>query len=142
MMLDTAILLPPVALAALTLGVWLRMYTSRVNELRSRRIHPQSIATSRQAAEALQDTQAADNFRNLFEMPVLFYVLCGYLAISKLTTVVLLACAWGFVLLRVLHSYIHLTSNKVIRRFQAYVASCLVLWVMWGVFAVRLLLQS
>jgi hypothetical protein len=50
----------------------------------------------------------------------------------------LLACAWGYVVLRALHAYIHLTSNNVIRRFQAYVASTVVLFVMWGVFAVKL----
>ena len=62
---------------------------------------------------------ASDNFRNLFEVPVLFYALCGFLAITQLTTLLLLACAWGYVVLRAAHSYIHLTSNKVMRRFQA-----------------------
>ena len=82
--------------------------------------------------------KAADHFRNLFEVPVLFYALCAYLTITKLTTLFLLACAWGYVALRAFHAYIHLTTNKVVRRFQAFVASTIVLFVMWGVFAVRL----
>ena len=137
--LDNAIFAPAIGMVVLTLIVWLRLYTERLTELRSRKIHPQQVATSRMAAEVLQNVQAADHFRNLFEMPVLFYVLCGFLAITKLTTLLLLACAWGYVALRALHAYIHLTHNKVIRRFQAYLASCLVLWVMWGIFAVRLI---
>ena len=72
-------------------------------------------------------------------MPVLFYALCGFLAVTGLSNLFLLACSWGFVFLRGFHAYIHLTHNKVIRRFQAYVASTIVLFVMWGVFAVRLL---
>ena len=51
----------------------------------------------------------------------------------------LLACAWGYVALRAFHTYIHLTHNKVMRRFQAFVASAIVLYVMWGIFVVRLI---
>ncbi len=139
MNLDHTILLPPTALALLTGIAWLRLGSDRIGELRARRIHPQQIATSKQASEKLDNTQSADHFRNLFEMPVLFYVLCGFLAITQLTTLVLLACAWGYVFLRACHSWIHLTSNKVVRRFQVFVASAIVLYVMWGIFAVRLL---
>lgn len=134
-----AILLPAVAMVLLTGIVWLRLGTDRIAELRARRIHPQKIATSKQSAEMLQNVQSADHFRNLFEMPVLFYVLCGFLEITQLTTPLLLACAWGFVLLRAYHTYIHLTHNNVVKRFRAFVASSMVLYVMWGIFAVKLL---
>lgn len=39
-------------------------------------IGPQSIATSRAISSTLEDTAPADNFRNLFEVPVLFFVVC------------------------------------------------------------------
>jgi hypothetical protein len=142
MTLDHAILLPPTVLAFLTGFVWLRLGSDRLGELRSRRIHPQQIATAKQMTEKLENTQSADHFRNLFEVPVLFYALCGYLAITKFTSLLLLACAWGFVALRALHTYIHLSSNNVIRRFQAFVASSIVLYVMWGIFAIKVLLAS
>jgi hypothetical protein len=134
-----AIFIPAIAMAFLTGFVWLRLGSDRIGELRARRIHPQQVATSRQMTETMQNLQSADHFRNLFEVPVLFYVLCGFLAITELTSPLLLACAWGFVILRAYHTYIHLTHNKVVRRFQAFVASTIVLFVMWGVFAVRLL---
>jgi hypothetical protein len=137
-----AILLPPTALAFLTGFVWLRMGSDRLGELRSRRIHPQQVATSKQMSETLQNTQSADHFRNLFEVPVLFYALCAFIAITGLTTLFLLACAWGYVVLRAAHMYIHLTNNKVVRRFQTFVASTIVLYVMWGVFAVRLVMAD
>ena len=141
MLPEHAILLPPTALALLTGIVWLRLGADRIGELRARRIHPQKIATSRQMAETMQDVRSADNFRNLFEVPVLFYALCGYLAIAQLTNAILLACAWGYVFLRGYHSYIHLTHNKVVRRFQAHVASTIVLYVMWGIFAVQIVMR-
>ena len=142
MTLEHSILLPPTVLAFLTGLVWLRMGSDRLGELRSRRIHPQQVATSKQMGETLQNVQSADHFRNLFEVPVLFYALCGFLAITKLTTLLLLACAWGYVVLRAAHTYIHLTHNKVVRRFQTFVASTIVLYVMWGIFAVRLVMAD
>jgi hypothetical protein len=139
---EHTILLPPTVLAFLTGFVWLRMGSDRLGELRSRRIHPQQVATAKQMGETLQNVQSADHFRNLFEVPVLFYALCGFLAITKLTTLLLLACAWGYVVLRAAHAYIHLTSNKVVRRFQVFVASTIVLYVMWGIFALRLVMAD
>jgi hypothetical protein len=142
MKLEYGILLPPTALAFLTGFVWLRMGSDRLRELRSRRIHPQQVATAKEMGEKLQNVQSADHFRNLFEVPVLFYALCGFLAITRLTTLFLLACAWGYVVLRAAHAYVHLTHNKVVRRFQVFVASTIVLYVMWGIFAVRLLMSG
>lgn len=141
MTLDNAIFWPVIGMVLLTLIVWLRLYTDRLGELRARKIQPHQVATAHKAAAILEKVQSADHFRNLFEMPVLFYVLCGFLAITQLATLLLLAMAWGYVFLRALHAYIHLTHNNVIRRFQSYLASCIVLWVMWGIFAVQLLMR-
>ncbi len=141
MQFEYSILLPPTALVVLTGFVWLRLGSDRLGEMRSRRIHPQQVATSKQMGETMQNVQSADHFRNLFEVPVLFYALCAFLAITRLTTLLLLACAWGYVVLRAAHTYVHLTSNKVVRRFQVFVASTIVLYVMWGIFAVRLLMS-
>jgi hypothetical protein len=139
MQIQHAILLPPTVLALLTAFVFGRLYQDRIAEIRARRIHPQQLATSKQAVDTLQNVASSDNYRNLFEAPVLFYALCGFLAITQLTTVLLLACAWGYVFLRAAHTYVHLTSNKVIRRFQLYFASCIVLYGMWALFLIRLL---
>jgi hypothetical protein len=138
MTLDRAIFLPCIALATLTLAVVVRTGYVRIREMRRRRIHPQTIATGKALAE-LEDTRAADHLRNLFETPVLFYVLCGFLAITRLTTIFLLACAWGYVFLRTLQASIHLTHNTVVRRFQAFVAGAFVLALMWVTFAIRLI---
>ena len=139
-MSEQQIYFPALVLVGLTLVVWLRMYVSRIGEMKRERIHPQSIAMSAQAAAKLTDTRAADNFRNLFELPVLFYVAVLLIAQAGLESLATVALAWGFVLLRVLHSWIHCTYNKVMHRFQVYVAGGAVLFVLWGVIAWGLLL--
>ena len=138
-MSERAILFPALAMVALTIVVWFRMYTSRVAEMRRERIHPQAVATSAQMAARITDSRASDNFRNLFELPVLFYVALLVLASIVHVTPVTVLLAWSFVALRVVHSAIHCTYNRVVHRFYAYLAGSVVLWVLWGVIAVDLL---
>lgn len=136
-----AIFLPAFAMAALTLVVWLRMYFMRIGQMKRERIHPQAVATSAQAAARLTDSRAADNFRNLFELPVLFYLALVVAAVSGLANDATLALAWLFVLLRIAHSVIHCSYNKVMHRFQVYVAGGVVLWVLWAWLAYLLFLR-
>ena len=127
--------LPAAAMAALSLLVWLRLYWVRIGQMRRDRIHPQAVATSAQAAARLTQSAAADNFRNLFELPVLFYLALIVAALTHLGDGVVLALAWAFVALRVLHSLIHCGYNRVMHRFLVYVAGALVLWALWGYLA-------
>lgn len=136
---NNAIFLPAVAMAALTFVVWLRMYVSRIGQMKRERIHPQSVATSAQATARLTDSRAADNFRNLFELPVLFYLAIVVAAQAGLVTTTILALAWLFVALRVAHSWIQCTYNKVMHRFYVYCAGGFALWLLWGVLGYRLL---
>jgi hypothetical protein len=129
---------PCAALVGLTALIWLKLYADRLAEMRARRIDPQQLATVRAAAGKLERTAAADNFRNLFEVPVLFYVLCVALALNGGSTPGLVAAAWGYVALRALHSLIHVTYNRVVHRFLVYVASTLLLFGMWIAFFMRI----
>lgn len=125
---------PAIAMSALTFAVWLRLYQTRLNEMRRRRIAPQAMATSKQAM-VLEDTRAADNFRNLFELPVLFYMALSIALLSGQVNALTLALAWAFVGLRILHSGIHCSYNKVMHRFTVYMLGGGVLWALWGVLA-------
>ena len=120
--------------------VALRMFYVRVSEMRSRRIHPQQVATSKTQADKFQSIQAADNYRNLFEMPVLFYAICILLLVLNKADGTNTTPAWLFVALRYAHSAIHITYNNVNHRFLAFGASCVVVWVMWGRLALQALL--
>ena len=134
-----AIFLPALAMVALTIAVWLRMYATRIGEMKRERIHPQAVATSAQMAARLSDTRAADNFRNLFELPVLFYLALVVAAMTAQTGAVVLALAWIFVALRLVHALIQWTYNRVMHRFTVYALGALVLWTMWGLLALGLL---
>lgn len=137
-MKPSAILAPCVALVLLTAAVWVKLYVDRLREMKRRAIDPQALARASDAADTLEHTAAADNFRNLFEIPVLFYVLCMSLALTNTVNAGFVFAAWAFVALRVVHSFIHCTYNQVTHRFAVYVLSTLIVFVMWGAFGVWL----
>jgi hypothetical protein len=107
------------------------MYRGRIAEIKAKRIRPQSLASASSMATLLDDVRAADNYRNLFEAPVLFYVaaLTAYAFGAASPPVV--ALAWLYVACRVVHSAIHCTTNRVVHRFFAFAASHAVLFALW-----------
>ena len=128
----TAILWPAVAMAGLTCLVWVRLYQLRLGEMARKRIDAQDLASAADSARLLVDTRASDNFRNLFELPVLFYagvLLAAQLGVTDTASLVL---AWSFVGLRAVHSVVHCTFNHVMTRFVAYALATLVLFAFWA----------
>lgn len=130
-------LMPFVAMVVLTFAVGVRMYLARVAEMKRRRIHPQQVASRARAAAMFDDTRAADNFQNLFELPVLFYVGVLVIWLGEHADGIYLGLAWLFVISRVAHSVVHLTYNRVMHRFAAFITGFVVLTLFW----VRLILD-
>ncbi len=69
--------------------------------------------------------QINNNIRNQFEVPVLFYVLCVLIYLLNAVTSTVLVLAWLFVLSRIAHSFVHITSNYVPLRRQIFLVGCL-----------------
>jgi len=129
---STAVLWPGFALAGLTFLVMAEMYRRRFTQMRRERITPGAVATSAQSARLLTDSAAADNFRNLLELPLLFYVALLLAYVTGQDQAAILVLAWLFVGLRAAHSAIHCIGNRVVPRFIAFICSALVLLLLWG----------
>lgn len=129
---QASIFVPFLGMMGLTLSVWLYMYVRRLAYILGHGMDAQSIATPEKAARVIPDNvnNASNNLRNLFELPVLFYALSLYLFVTMRVDGVFLACAWSFLVFRVVHSAIHCTVNHVPSRFAAYVLASLALWIM------------
>ena len=138
-MQDNIIFIPVFLMVLLTAMVWARMLQVRVAAMKQIRLHPEKMK-SQQAKSLLPETAniPAENFINIFEVPVLFYVLVGFMLIVDQVSNFSIFAAFLFVFLRYIHSFIALTYNKVTQRFLVYVLGSLVLWVMWGHFAFQL----
>jgi hypothetical protein len=122
-------------LATLTFLVGFRLLFVRIGEMKANRISPQSVALSAQAGERYEDTRASDNFKHLFEQPVLFYALCALAIASATIPFWLPMAAWAYVALRAVHSLIQCSYNRVMHRFYVFMTSFLLLFAMWIAFA-------
>jgi hypothetical protein len=105
----------------------------------------QEYTTPDKGAELLPEevSYPSNNFKNLFELPVLFYGLCLYMYVTATAETPDVIAAWLFFGFRAVHSAIHCTVNIVMARFLAYSAAALALWFMlgravWGVFQTSL----
>ena len=130
------------AMVMLTAAVGVLLLFTRVQEMRTKRIHPQAASTSVKMAARLENVQPADNFRNLFEVPVLFYALVAVAIAVGHVPGWLVVCAWVFFALRTVHSLIHCTYNKVYHRLAAFSVSFMLLVGMWVAFLFALMSRT
>lgn len=129
---QSEIFVPFLGVMLLTLFVWLLMYVRRLGWIFRAKVDPRKIDTPEKLNEAspAAAANAANNLKNLFELPVIFYALCLYLFSTEQVDSVYLGCAHAFFVFRVIHSGIHCTINRVSWRFMAYAGSAIALWIM------------
>lgn len=126
------LLVPFFGMMLTTFLVWIFMYIRRLSWIFANRVPSHQISTPEKMSQVLPEAvnHASNNLKNLFELPVLFYVVCLFLLISSKVDSIHLYCAYGFFLFRTVHSAIHCTVNIVPLRFMAYLISAICLWTM------------
>ncbi|HKQ94115.1 MAG TPA: MAPEG family protein [Aestuariivirgaceae bacterium] len=135
---EKLLLLPVFAHVAMILASVFWLGFSRVAAVRRGDVKVKDIALdSENWPDELR--KRANNYRNQFELPVLFYALVAFVLAMNLAGPVELILAWIFVLTRFVHSYIHTGTNYVRHRFYAFASSAFTLTLMWAWFAVRVL---
>lgn len=77
----------------------------------------------------------ARTFNNLFQVPILFYVICLLMMVTGRLDETQITLAWVYVAMRLVHAVIYLGWNYVPYRFASWVASCITLGVIWWRFA-------
>ena len=127
------LLIPLLAQVILTFTVMIIMYRRRVSEMQTKQIHPQKTKTRSLARGVLIDSEsAADNYSNLLESPVLFYVAILLTLILMVQDSIIVILAWTYVASRYLHSIIHISYNRVMHRFSVFIFSSFVLLAIWS----------
>jgi hypothetical protein len=134
-----AILLPVFVQVALTFALMFWMGSVRVAAISRGQVKVRDMALG-QPVWPERETQIANCYHNQFQLPVLFYVLVALALFTRKADLLFVALSWAFVLLRLAHAFVHVTSNRVPTRFRWFLAGALVLLLMWIVFAARILL--
>ncbi len=122
-------LTPVLALVAWTLVMWIWMYATRIPAMKEAGIDPQDAAYPGTWSHRLRPgvRSVADNYNHLHEQPTLFYALMFLAALTGGGDATALKLAWAYVLLRIAHSLVQATINRVIVRFSIFALGTLVL---------------
>ena len=125
--------LPPViALAGWTMVMWLWMYATRIPAMNAAKVVPDDLSRDPTLTlDAILPPQVqwkAHNYNHLHEAPTVFYAVAIVLAIIGQGDGINTQLAWAYVALRVVHSVVQATINKVGLRFALFALSSLCLF--------------
>lgn len=130
-MIGMGILQPVVALAAWTMVMWVWMYATRIPAIRAAKVDPDRLARDPEARlDKLLPPEVqwkAHNYNHLHEAPTVFYAVAIVLAIVGQGDGLNADLGWAYVALRVIHSLVQATVNKIMVRFAVFALSSLVL---------------
>ena len=127
--MHSPILFPVVALVAWTMVMWAWMYVTRIPAIRrtGMRLDPNAARGQQMSTLPPSVRWKADNYNHLMEQPTQFYAIAIALALLDRGGGVDLALAWTYVGIRVVHSVVQATWNKIEVRFSLFFLSSLAL---------------
>ena len=137
MLIEKWLLLPLFLHVALIVWVGVRTIRARIASVLGGETKLKAIALNTEAwPDAVR--KLGNNFNNQFELPTIWYAVCGLLLITGKADWIGVGLSWVFLVARVLHSIVHTGSNTVPLRMRAFLASVAAVVAMWVWFAIRL----
>lgn len=135
------ILAPIVALVAWSLVMQVWLYATRIPAMRAARVplDPNRAPGELTAMLPPQVRWKADNYNHLMEQPTIFYAIALALALMDFGGGLNLILAWAYVVLRIIHSLVQATVNRIVVRFSVFILGSLCLVALTVHAAIRLL---
>lgn len=113
---------PMFAMVVLTAVVLVTLFRARVAAVRQGQVPLAYFRIYQGGAEPESSAKAVRHLANLFETPVLFYVVCLAAMNTNVTGVAMQVLAWIYVAARVAHAYVHLGETEYAIAF-AFISS-------------------
>mgnify|MGYP003382689570 CR=1 FL=1 len=129
--METEILKPMALLALYTAAIIIVVAVRRGMAMMAGTITLDDFAHGETPKVPASASLANRNYMNLLEMPVLYYAVCITIFALQRSDGLFVGLAWAYFGLRVAHSLIHLTYNKVLHRSLVFALSNFVLAIMW-----------
>jgi hypothetical protein len=102
----------------------------RIQAVKGREIKFSQFKLQEGMPEKIQ--QVSNNVNNLFQVPLLFFMACLFLLILDKVNPLNLFLSWGFVLLRIVHSWVHISENDVNLRFFSFALGVIFLIIIYA----------
>jgi hypothetical protein len=130
------VLLPLFVEVILTFALLFWAGALRSGDLRAGTVKPEDIGL-RELNWPKRTAQVSNAYSNQTELPTLFYVLTILAYFSHHAGFLFVALAWVFVAFRLLHAFVHVTSDNINLRGALFGLGAVVLVVMWLIFIVQ-----
>ncbi|UAA40123.1 MAPEG family protein [Paraneptunicella aestuarii] len=129
---NIALLQPVVLLVLWSLIMWLWMYATRIPAIISAKmkLDPNAPSGSQMAQLPANVRWKADNYNHLMEQPTIFYAIVLALVFLGNNSDLSIYAAWAYTVLRIIHSLVQVTINKIELRFAIFVLSNVPLFVL------------
>jgi hypothetical protein len=134
-----SILAPVFVQVALTFVLMFYTFGVRTVALRRRDVRIADIVLGQQNWPP-HATQIGNAYNNQFQLPLLFFILVILAYLLKKADLLFVLMSWIFVISRILHAFVHVTTNRLQTRFMIFAVGAIVLLIMWIIFALRVLL--
>lgn len=120
------------ALVAWSLVMWVWMYATRLPAMGKLKKNPQDFRFPGSMEDGFPEgaRSSANNYNHLMEQPTIFYAVAVIAYLAGQSNELTGGLAWGYVALRVIHSLVQATINRVPIRFLLFSLSTIVLAVM------------
>ena len=127
----TYIFQPVIVMVVLTFITIIKVGRARVKFVVDKQVDYKYFLTNQGETLPPELAKLERHYNNLLEMPILFYLWAIILFVTNNVDAIALGLAWAYVLTRCIHSYIHLGSNKLMKRRKFFIYSLVVLLIAW-----------
>lgn len=133
------ILFPLFGMVLITLYITLRGAQLRYRAVMQDGLNPVYFKFNRGAKPPEYLLRVEQHYDNLYEQPLLFYIVSALIYTTQHADIILLVLAWLYIATRILHAVIHIRYNKLLWRRNAFFLSSFVLFGIWGYFFIKLI---
>lgn len=136
-MSQTAIFWPMIVHMALVAALYLMLAARRKVAVTAGSAKVSQFRENRD--EPAESLFVRNNLANQFELPPMFHIACLALFVTGGAGLWAVVLAWAFVVSRIVHAYIHVTSNRIRYRQPVFSLGFVLVVLLWGALAVHIL---
>ena len=132
MSLQAGLLMPVFGMVLLTIGIALWMLKLRYKAVLEDGVTAKYFKLNRGAKLPEYLIKVTQHYENLFETPILYYLVVVLVLVLNVNDTFYVGLSWVYLLTRLVHAYIHTISNRLKYRKYSFMASSIILVILWG----------
>ncbi|MET0045823.1 MAG: MAPEG family protein [Candidatus Thiodiazotropha sp. 6PLUC3] len=134
---QSLILLPLITLVLITGGIGIATLVARYKAVREGALSIAYFKYNRGGKPPEYLLKISQHFHNLLETPPLVYLSLVVILILEKVDAIYLGLGWLYVASRIAHAWIHISSNNILHRKNAFILSYILIFSIW----IRLLIE-